>query len=141
MKNRKIGKYYMYYRRDGKPYNQMEDWARDFEVGKDRIVKQDAVNFGLFYISTVWLGLNHQFSPTGRPLIFETMVFCRFPLPRPRNHWYFKFRRHSNYCSELDMWRYSTEKESLAGHRVMVDEWKNPFKILQHLPRHLFGKY
>lgn len=28
------------------------------------------------WISTVWLGLNHNWSPTQRPIIFETMVFC-----------------------------------------------------------------
>ena len=39
----------------------------------DRIVFQTEIPGGL--VSTVFLGLDHQFDPDGPPLLFETMVF------------------------------------------------------------------
>lgn len=51
-------------------------------------------------VSTVWLGLDHNFEPDGPPLIFETMVFGG-PL--------------ADY-----QWRYATEAEAVAGHDQVV---------------------
>jgi len=47
-------------------------WARYFESA-DRIVAQTTVTEDVI-VSTVFLGLNHQFGD-GPPLLFETMVF------------------------------------------------------------------
>lgn len=50
-------------------------WAGWIETNKTnslRIVKQE--NIGDYYISTVFLGLDHSFG-FGKPLWFETMVF------------------------------------------------------------------
>jgi hypothetical protein len=57
------------------------------------------------WVSTVWLGLNHSFSDDGPPIIFETMAFAD-----------------ANVGAELNMARYATEEEALAGHEAMV-EW------------------
>jgi hypothetical protein len=46
-------------------------WAKWFETA-DRIVAKD--QFGEVLISTVFLGINHQWGD-GPPLIFETMIF------------------------------------------------------------------
>ena len=46
-------------------------WANWFKSA-NRIVKQETV--GPCFVSTVFLGLAHNFHPTGRPLLFETMV-------------------------------------------------------------------
>lgn len=54
-----------------------------------------------FGVSTVFLGLDHQFME-GPPLIFESMIFP------------------SNNTVETGCWRYSTEDEALAGHRWAV---------------------
>ena len=54
-------------------------------------------------ISTVWLGLNHQFG-NGPPLIFETMVFG------------------GKYDGEQE--RYSTLEEAQNGHKIMLDKCK-----------------
>lgn len=68
-----------YYDRDGKPITHGEAQAlrmRDHDdphgawYGR---VAYDVV--GNCEVSTVWLGLNHNFGSSGRPLIFETMVF------------------------------------------------------------------
>lgn len=55
-------------------------------------------------VSTVWLGLDHQFGD-GPPLIFETMVFP------------------AESSMDLDCERYSTEEEAKAGHSAMVEKW------------------
>lgn len=138
MKNRKFGKYYMHYKRNGKPYtgpDAVDQWAKDFDKSENKIVKQENTNlFGLFWVSTVWLGLNHSFGPNEPPKVFETMVFCRFPFPG---------FRHSRFqgCSDLDMARYSTEKQAFVGHQMAVAIWNNPVKIIEHLWDHLFREY
>jgi hypothetical protein len=52
-------------------------------------------------ISTVWMGIDHNFSGEGPPIIFETMVFD----------------------GEMDgyQWRYATEAEAIAGHDEVVE--------------------
>lgn len=85
-----------YYAKDGSPLELM-DWAAAME-GDDRQVADDSVDD--VRVSTVWLGLNHNFNPDGPPLIFETMVFG----------------------GDDDGWqdRYSTEAQARAGHTKVV---------------------
>lgn len=47
-------------------------WAEWFETA-DRIVKQEFE--GAYFVSTVFLGLDHNRAGTGPPLLFETMVW------------------------------------------------------------------
>jgi len=56
------------------PCEDLLTWARWIEDhNRDRIVRQEEV--GKFFVSTVFLGLDHDFSFEGPPLLFETMVF------------------------------------------------------------------
>lgn len=64
---------------------------------------------GDFWISTVWLGINHQYG-NGKPLIFETMVF----------------KNESGIDAYCD--RYSTWKEAEEGHKRAVEWVKNGCK-------------
>lgn len=92
---------------DGTPYlgeNATLEWANDFENTKDRIIAQETLPDGKF-ISTVWLGLDHQFG-IGKPLIFETMVF-------------------GENREELDIERYSTLEEAKDGHKRMVIKFQS----------------
>jgi hypothetical protein len=57
------------------------------------------------WVSTVWLGIDHNWGHIGPPLIFETMVF-----------------ENGDIGADLRMARYSTEEEALKGHEEMV-EW------------------
>jgi len=52
------------------------------------------------------MGLDHQYGE-GPPLIFETMVFPS-----------------KDDMGELDMSRYSTEADAIAGHAAMVEKWQ-----------------
>jgi hypothetical protein len=85
-----------YYDRAGQPMTTLE-WAMSFEDFEQKVVAKATV--GDAEVSTVWLGLNHQFGD-GPPLIFETMIFG----------------------GEHDQWqdRYSTEEQAKAGHEAVV---------------------
>lgn len=51
----------------------LDEWAVWFETSKNRIVRQEVVN-GI-KVSTVFLGIDHNFAHQGAPLLWETMVF------------------------------------------------------------------
>lgn len=62
------------YDRQGKPLT-MDEWAKQMGAKTDlRRVARSTLTDGKV-VSTVWLGLDHNFSRSGPPLIFETMVF------------------------------------------------------------------
>lgn len=73
-------------------------WAQWFE-GADRGVALDELD-GV-RVSTVFLGLDHNFSLAGPPLLFETMVFG------------------GKYDQEQE--RYSTWETALQGHNRIVE--------------------
>src|SRR5258708_26973452 len=49
------------------------EWAQWFERDSHRRVAEDTIDG--YYVSTVFLGLDHSFSGT-LPLVFETMIFA-----------------------------------------------------------------
>lgn len=67
-------------------------------IGRDTINTPDD---GMVEVSTVWLGLDHQFGE-GPPLIFETLIF--------------------GGDRDGEVRRYSTKEEALAGHLHAVNE-------------------
>ena len=75
-----------------------DQWAALFRDQAYKRVASDEL--GDIFVSTVWLGLNHNFDPDGEPLIFETMIF--------------------GGTHDEDQWRYSTEAEALEGHAAAV---------------------
>lgn len=101
-----------YYNKQGEPISSIE-WTSLLTVdgGKYRIVDRTTLPNGT-YISTVWLGLDHNYSFLGynhAPLIFETMVFNS---PPP-------------WEGEEYQERYSTLKEAKAGHKEAVRKFKH----------------
>lgn len=83
-------------------------WALWFETA-DRRVAETAC--GAYRVSTVFLGLNHQFGK-GPPLLFETMVFeGERPLSMQR--------------------RYSTWDEAEKGHGTVVEFVRLNYKAAQ----------
>lgn len=97
------GKHYIL---DGKKIVEvdMATWAKWTEIA-DRRVEYDEVR-GL-RVSTVFLGLDHNFSNDGPPILFETMVF------------------NMNDYADLYCRRYATYDEATIGHAetlIKVDE-------------------
>lgn len=90
----------MYFDRQGKPITlrRYEELLRRGELAR----RVALTNIGEdIQVSTVWLGLNHNWAPQGPPLIFETMVFGG-PL-------------------DEEQVRYPTESQAQMGHRAMVN--------------------
>ena len=94
---------HLYYDRAGNPLT-MWEWAQKLE-SDDRIVERTEIPYGLeqrtVVVSTVWLGLDHNWFPGGPPLIFETMVF--------------------GGPADEEMHRYATEEEARLGHSGVVE--------------------
>lgn len=96
----------LFFNREGVPISVKEFGRlhRDFSyVRVARTTVMDAANpTKVLEISTVWLGINHNYFEYGPPLIFETMVFGEG----------------SSVDEAMD--RYATLKEAEEGHRSMV---------------------
>lgn len=75
-------------------------WGRWLQKADRKIAEHD---IGDCHVSTVFMGLNHQYGP-GPPLVFETMVFG--PDDHPLNQ---------------EMARYATRGQALSGHHMMCD--------------------
>lgn len=78
-----------------------------------KIVRQTTLAKPQLFVSTVWLGIDHNFDRRGPPIIFESMVFDE-----------------ATGASDLDCRRYATEDQALAGHLEMVAEWAQKRKRL-----------
>jgi hypothetical protein len=66
---------------DGEPVAVgLYEWGKWFENTPRRLIGQEDVvgpDNKTYWVSTVFLGLDHSFGPSGPPLLFETMVFER----------------------------------------------------------------
>lgn len=96
----------------------VEEWSEMFE-GPLRIVKRTQI--GWIRVSTVFMGLDHNFSNEGPPLLFETMIF--------------------GGRLNQQLARCSTWEEAETVHREMVQKvWENtwPFNLLLKLWRFLW---
>lgn len=95
----------MYYKRNGEPYPSGREgliaFSEDFEK-MDRHVGLKMLPNGI-EISTVWLGIDHNFGMRQRPLIFESMAFFN--------------------GKDIDCIRYSTEEEARLGHKMLIKKW------------------
>lgn len=87
-----------YYDMYGNPVSR-ERWAQLLMQPKHVAEDYVSVRGRRFRISTVWLGLDHNFMGDGPPLIFETMIFV------------------GDSLSELYCIRYESRERALIGHR------------------------
>lgn len=102
-----------YHDKQGKELT-LEQWSKLFEDKEYSMVKtsRHKERGKEFMLSTVWLGINHNWSDKGDPLIFETMAF------EYKARW-------NQVIGELDyagltQLRYSTEAEALAEHNASI---------------------
>jgi hypothetical protein len=84
--------------RNGEPMT-TEQWMLAFADTPSRIIGRTKLSDDV-EVSTVWMGLDHNFMEDGPPLIFESMVFGG-PM-------------------DDETRRYSTEEEARAGHDELV---------------------
>jgi hypothetical protein len=104
----------MYFDRQGRPMG-MLDWARMMEDRDYSVVAQHWVRGWM--VSTVWLGLNHNFTFKGAPVIFETMIFAPKDVTVGREDWE-DGPDVAGTMADLDQYqeRYPTEEAAQAGH-------------------------
>ena len=76
------------------------DWMND----PRRIVKQD--NYWPWFVSTVFLGIDHKMGDENEPVLFETMVF-----------------RAGSGMSGIKQRRYTSYEDAQAGHQDMVTKY------------------
>ena len=86
-----------YYSPEGEPID-LDNWMKRFEDRNSKIIGKDTI--GDSDVSTVYLGLNHAWTPEVAPLIFETMIFG----------------------GEYDQWqcRWSTKERAIQGHKATI---------------------
>jgi len=104
------------------PCSDVIEWAQWFETA-DRRVARTSCWFGLVLVSTVFLGLDHNFARDfgdldAPPLLFESMTF---------------WRREGGYETE----RCSTWPEAEAQHAAMVHQVRSLRSLCAWLWRHL----
>jgi len=95
--------FHMHYDFDGNPIDLWE-WCELFEDHERRRVARTEIADDV-HVSTVWLGLNHQWGD-GPPLIYETMIF--------------------GGPHDSEMWRYPSWEAALAGHDQAVALARDP---------------
>ena len=103
----------LHYDRSGRPIG-LATWARLMDDEGYRVVEQ--THIGRFWISTVWLGTDHNFG-LGPPMIFETMVFDATVSDRGRSG---PRSERTVVPAELEMRRYSTIEQARAGHADFI---------------------
>lgn len=74
MKSNITGKYILDKKGRPVPEPDVEKWGRWFETAKRHI---GADTLRGYYVSTIFLGLDYNFSQKGKPILWETMVFYK----------------------------------------------------------------
>lgn len=120
-KNRKLTPdYYMLKGKRPVAVDSVYEWVEEFE--KNRTVSKTVIEGGekSVGVSTIFLGLDHNFSGKGPPILFETLVFG----------------------GKLDQTieRYTTWRKAEKGHKKMVEEVLATV-IPKHIPEKQHTKY
>jgi len=100
---RNLERHYKLVNKEAIPCNDLNEFAESFGFDERRV---DSTKIGSILVSTVFLGLDHQFGD-GPPLLFETMVF--------------------GGVYDQKMNRYTTWEQAEAGHKEMADKVQKAF--------------
>jgi len=92
-------------------------WGKWFQENDRRVAE---TTIGRYWVSTVFLGIDCNFSMRGKPLVFETMVFDR----ESKKKYKLGEKEIESIGEEADVDRYSTWEEAETGHKKMVEKWR-----------------
>lgn len=76
------------------------EWFEDANESGSLRIAEDSV--GDYRVSTIFLGINHQFKYGDRPILYETIVFDK-------------------EGNDVLQHRYSTREEALTGHQELIE--------------------
>lgn len=102
-----------YYDPYGRPMEEDQyaaSFAYDRHIGESILRLRGRV----YRVSTIWLGLDHGWGISRRPIIFETMIF------------------EGNGSTDLATWRYSTAQQAMRGHIHAVRWLKRNVREVAH---------
>ena len=87
-------------------------WARWLERDEHRVVRQQrfVADGSALFVLTVFVGRDQRYFGDGPPLLWETMVFDE----------------HDDPTCEIDVERYSSRADAIAGHNHIVAELGGP---------------
>jgi hypothetical protein len=110
-----LGKYILDSRGQPVPCPGLMKWARWIETSRVKWQKVDQI--GPLRVSTIFLGLDHNFPMKGRPILWETMVFN----DDMRGFHTFKGKRFY-FSHDQGQWRHRSRTEAYRFHRKMVED-------------------
>lgn len=114
----------LFYDRQGQPLHDVVEWGKLLGDDNYQRIEQTATTAGVFWVSTVWLGVDHghYFGPgqNPRPIIFETMVFDKRPANQREN----EMLPGVPISPIMEQDRYSTEAEAIMGHAAMLKKYQ-----------------
>lgn len=87
-------------------------WARWFEEAtttRRRFVETTILGDGT-RISTIFIGINQNWTEIGPPMVFETMIFYG-----------------GEFADDMGQWRHATWDRALSFHRHLVEDMKDRF--------------
>lgn len=97
--------------------HKMLEWAKWMEkFGKNRIIKQTLLK-NKCWVSTVFLGVDYNWTGKGKPIVFETMVFDKNVVERFRID---DGPVRESIGAELYQTRYTSYEKALRGHKQAI---------------------
>jgi hypothetical protein len=107
-----------YFDRDTKPIA-LERYVELMKDDDYRRVNETTIetSVGPVWVSTIWLGINHQWIDGYPPQIFETMVFDQGDYA-------------DSPWSDLECERYSTIVQAIAGHDQIVESIRSKVTLM-----------
>jgi hypothetical protein len=98
------------------PCEDVFEWARWLETADRRVARTDVD--AEVSVSTVFLGIDHNFFGDGEPLLFETMVFGEEKVGMLLGRAY-------SYREDLAQYRYSTWADAEQGHEMACQRMRD----------------
>lgn len=99
-------KYYVLIERRVVAIDDLIQWGKWMTLSRvDHSSRVAETTIGDYWVSTVFLGLDHRFSGDGPPIVFETMAFSQ----------------KGDHASDETMQRYCTFEEAERGHNALVE--------------------
>lgn len=99
-------KYYVLIERRVVAIDDILQWGKWFELSRvDGSSRVAETTVGDYWVSTVFLGLDHRFTGNGPPIVFETICFSQ----------------KGDHASDEMMQRYCTFEEAERGHNALVE--------------------
>ena len=124
--------------KDGKPKRvEMMEWAKGLNQRKpgtgmgNNVLRTEFKNKrkeNVILISTIFLGMDHSFSLGTKPVLWETMIFCKSALVKTK-------------LRDLGIFRYDDYQERYDSQAKAIKEHKQIADIIKkHFPQYLFSQ-